>query len=349
MTIPTAAELTAILRNSGHLKNSEVTRIEIGERFPAAADEVCRLHLHYAQPVAASVPQRVICKQYGARWFTTQGLPELYFYQTLAPQMPQIPIVTFYGSKEETSEPSLIVLLEDLAVNYAVAQPPLTEQQLELVTDTLVSLHAAWWQHPLLNSPQLLVADESVCRMPQVLDPGAIKKHAEVAAIACERFQQAHALELIPMEQALLTKLSQQWGGLFAQRVEKGEAITLIHGDFHLLGNIFFAKDSATQPRLKIIDWAQCKRGLGAHDLMYMLLSVDSERRVERDLRLLKRYHRGLVESGITNYKWEQCLWDYQFSQLTNLFQSIFQDSLRWLRKTMSGIDAWQSGLLLNE
>ncbi|MFN8444933.1 MAG: phosphotransferase [Caldilineaceae bacterium] len=349
MTPVTATELTAILRENGHLQNAEVTQIEIGKRFSAAADEVCRLHLHYTQPVSESAPQTVICKRYGARWFITQGLPELYFYRTLAPRMPEIPIVTFYGSKEDANEPSLIVLLEDLAVKYAIAQLPLGQQRLELVTDTLVNLHATWWEAPSLNVPRLLMPDTSVCRMPQALDPDTVMANAKFAITATEHFQQAHAHELTSAENNLLTKLRWQWGTLFAQRVKSGGAITLIHGDFHLLGNVFFARDPAMQPPLKILDWAQSKRGLGVHDLMYMLLAVDSERRVDRDLTLIRRYHTGLLQRGITNYKWKQCLWDYQFSQLTNLFQAVFQDSLRWLRKTMDVIEAWQSASLLDD
>lgn len=183
--------------------------------------------------------------------------------------------------------------------------------------------------------------------MPQALGGDEIAAQAAVAAAATQRFLHNHAHELVSKEQKLLLALGQEWGARFTRRVAEGQGISLIHGDFHLLGNIFFAKEPTTQPPLKIIDWAQSKRALGVHDLMYLLLSVEAENRVERDLVLLRRYHAGLLAAGVTNYPWQQCLWDYQFSQLTNLFQSLLQDSLRWFRRTFAVIDAWQSERLL--
>lgn len=49
----------------------------------------------------------------------------------------------------------------------------------------------------------------------------------------------------------------------------------LLHGDFHLLGNIFIAKESTNVSPIKVIDWGQAKRGLGPHDLMFALLAVE--------------------------------------------------------------------------
>lgn len=349
MTLPTAQQLTDILRRNGHLQSGEVAIVEPGERFTAAADELCRLHLRYSPGGDVSAPPTLIYKRYGPQWYAMHGQPEANFYRHLATHMPHLPVVASYGLVDDPAEQTLFVLLEDLTVDYQAAHLPVSQAQLELVTDTLVRLHADWWQHPLLHSGHLLTPDASVCRMPQALGADGIAAHAAVAAAATQRFLHNHAHELLPNEQSLLLALGQEWGTRFAQRVADGMGITLIHGDFHLLGNIFFAKASTTQPPLKIIDWAQSKRALGVHDLMYMLLSVEAENRVERDLVLLRRYHTGLLEAGVTNYSWQQCLWDYQFSQLTNLFQSLLQDSLRWFRRTYEVIETWQSARLLEE
>lgn len=76
------------------------------------------------------------------------------------------------------------------------------------------------------------------------------------------------------------------------------------------------------------------KPGLGPHDLAYCLFAAPAENRVERDLALLRYYREGLLAAGIDGYGWELCHWDYRFSLLTNLFQSVFQRSAIWFHKT---------------
>lgn len=126
-------------------------------------------------------------------------------------------------------------------------------------------------------------------------------------------------------------------------------------GDFHLRGNIFLPKSQApaatsslSSSRPCIIDWGQCKRGLGACDLAYLLtLCVNEQDRIKRDTHLLKRYHQRLQAAGIMAVSFPQCLWDYRFSILTNVFTSLFQGSLRWFRKSMPIVKAWQCADLL--
>ncbi len=347
-----AEVVTAELKRRGFLQSGEVTQIESGKRFNAFADEVCRLHLQYSPTAEPSAPQTLICKSYGTQWFASHGKPELYFYEQIAPQMAAIPIVGCCGvignpeALAMTGEP-IHLLLEDLDTYYALAAPPISDHQLEIVTDLLVALHARWWQHPLLENAHFTTSDTTVCRMPQALGEAEVRRNVSEAQLATRQFLHRHQDELLPDEAELLLLLAQRWGDCFCMRIAGGRAITLMHGDFHLLGNIFFAKSPAIVPSIKIIDWAQSKRGIGAHDLMYMLLAADSGQRRERDRLLLRRYHAGLLAAGVADYSWQQCLWDYQFSQLTNLFQSVFQDSLRWFRKTFEAVKTWESEALI--
>ncbi|CAM3772777.1 hypothetical protein DEFR109230_11560 [Deinococcus frigens] len=178
--------------------------------------------------------------------------------------------------------------------------------------------------------------------MPQALDPAGLAAHAQGARQATASFLKNH--ELSAGERALL-RLMDRWPGVFQQRVGRGD-LTLIHGDLHLLGNVFQSADAL---ELRLIDWAQIKRGLGPHDLMYMLISADAPDRLERDAALIQRYRLGLVSAGVVGYALEQCLDDYRLSLLTNLFQSIFQDSLKWFRKTAALVELWRCAELLTE
>lgn len=76
--------------------------------------------------------------------------------------------------------------------------------------------------------------------------------------------------------------------------------IALIHGDFHLLGNVFYSGDHS---RIRAIDWADAKVGL--------------------------------------------LQFDYQFSLLTNLLQSVSQNSLKWFQKTFKVVQDWNADQLL--
>lgn len=340
----TANNLTAELQRQGYLRNGKVNHLAIGERFNSSEDEVYRLHLEYSSDAEPSALQSLICKQLAGRAADWQHPYECFFHETIAPQMPEVPIVKSYGCIRDSGK--IYLLLEDLAPNYALATT-IPEHQLERVTDLLVDLHAHWWQHPLLESQQFLKPDQSVCRMPQVLGEAEMLANFATAQNATTRFLHQFENELTAAEKEFLSLLAQKWIDLALERLSRNQPITLIHGDFHLLGNIFFARNSATQPAIKVIDWAQSKRGIGVHDLMYMLLAAESRDRVARDMTLIQRYHSGLAEAGISDYSLTQCLWDYQFSQLTNLFQSVFQESRRWFRKTFLVIEIWGSETLL--
>ncbi len=140
--------------------------------------------------------------------------------------------------------------------------------------------------------------------------------------------------------------MREHWPRLFAARVRSARMITLIHGDLHLLGNVFVGRDSQA-PR--IIDWADCKPGLGPHDVAYCLISAETPDRRRRDTALLERYHGRLSALGVRGYDWEQCLHDYRLALLTNLLQCVLQGILSWLRRTVAIIDVWQCDDLLTD
>jgi aminoglycoside phosphotransferase (APT) family kinase protein len=144
------------------------------------------------------------------------------------------------------------------------------------------------------------------------------------------RFLASCAADLTSPERALLDEVLASWEDRFSARAAGGR-LTLIHGDFHLLGNILFSADS---PRPRVIDWSELKPGLGPLDLAYCLSSTPAADRAARDEALLRRYWDGLRAAGVEHYDWDLCRWDYQFSLITNLLQSIFQNSLYWFRRT---------------
>lgn len=347
--VPTPDFLTEQLRRRGVLPVGEIVDVQIGRRFPACADELVRLHLTYSRDGGEHAPRTLICKVCGPAWYDLAGLPELHFYRDLAPRMAQVPVPALYGACDLPDSHICMLLLEDLAERYTAAELPIAPAWLEQLIDVLVQLHASWWHDPRLDAAEWWVPQGGVTRMAQALDTVGIGVHEAQGRAALERFLRQHQAPLTADERRLLALLASAWGVAFRARTASGKAITLIHGDLHLLGNVFLAKTPAIVPRLKIIDWGQVKRGLGSHDVMFALHSVDVSDRVARDTRLLRRYHAGLCRAGVTEYGWEQCLWDYRFSLLTNVYQALFQQSLHWFRKTVPVLDVWNCRQLLDD
>ena len=314
-----------------------VSRIVILERLYARdASDLLRLELHGE---LTFVPKRVILKRWRGPALQSSATAELRWQLELAPAMRPTVTVPPLAASADVGDGWL--LMRDLSHDHVHPSLPLQPQQLEAAVDLLVAVHAHWWQHPRLERADLLQAVNDVTRMPQALALDGIRHHAALAARALERFHAIHSTTFDASDWRLLERWLELWPGLFAERIQGGSRnVTLMHGDFHLLGNAFFAVRDPTS--LQVTDWAQHKRGIGVHDLAYMLLSASDDDRITRDQMLIKRYQTRLAQSGVENYDVKQCLWDYRFCLLTNLFQSVFQNSPRWLRRNLDVVRIWQ-------
>jgi aminoglycoside phosphotransferase (APT) family kinase protein len=304
-----------------------VARVEVVETFRGSTAEVARLRIAFSdgrQPLTAI-----------GKTATGQGLAavrrELRFFAQLAPLWAS-PAPAFLGSCEHDGGEGarLLLLTEDLeAAGYALPRDGVTPSQLHAVVDTLVSLHARFWEDLQVEILDPAHPTPSVTRAAQAWPADAVRAHAIAVRAAAERFLCDGALA--PAERALLGEVLEAWEPHILARAADGRALTLIHADFHLLGNLLFAGDDA---RPRVIDWSELKPGLGPHDLAYCLLAVPTGDRLGRDLAVLQRYWEGLQAAGVAGYGWELCWWDYRFSVLTNLFQAVFQHSLLWFRRT---------------
>jgi len=306
-----------------------VASVEVVETFPASSAEVARLRVGFSD---GHEPLTVIAKS-----ATGAGLAaarrEVRFFEQIAPLWTN-PAPRLLGAWEQGrgDDARLLLVTEDLgAAGYALSRGGVSPAQLQKIADTLVSLHARFWEDLQAEILDAAHPTASVTQAAQAWPAGVIAGHAIAVRDAATRFLETASAELIPAERALLTEVLEAWESRFQARAAGERSITLIHGDFHLLGNLFFA---ANEPRPRVIDWSELKPGLGPHDLAYCLISAPTEDRPARDLALLRRYWEGLRAAGIEGYGWELCQWDYRFSLITNLFQSVFQNSAMWFRKT---------------
>ncbi|WP_371402788.1 aminoglycoside phosphotransferase family protein [Kribbella sp. NBC_00662] len=291
--------------------------VRLLDSFAASAAEVARV----AVRTSCGSETTVIAKH-----ATGDGLAaarrEIRFYEQLAPRWDH-PAPRLLGATDDGD--AILLLTEDLnALGYHVVGAEVSEAQLHGAIDVLAALHREFW-----NDVPAVELEPSVTSTAQAWPPEVISRSAAAVRAEAKRFFDA-APELGDAERSILAEIVDGWESQFRLRVGDGRALTLIHGDFHFLGNVFF---TGTDPRPKVIDWSELKPGLGPHDLAYSLAVLPSADR----LGLLRRYWESLA---VDDYSWDLCEWDFRFSVISNLFQSIFQHSVRWYRVSLTAIES---------
>jgi hypothetical protein len=301
-----------------------VSEVEVLDIFAASAAEVARLRLQ----TPGGTSTTVIAK-HATGAGTAAARREIRFYERLAPRWDH-PAPRLLGATDQGAD--ILLLSEDLeASGYHVVGTGVSDAQLHGAIEVLAALHSQFW-----NDTPAYVVDElepSVTSTAQAWPREVITRSAAAVRTEAAQFF-ATATELEDTERSILEEIIDGWKTQFHLRVGDGRALTLIHGDFHFLGNVFF---QGTDARPKVIDWSELKPGLAPHDLAYSLSDVPSGERLTRDRALLRRYWEALEAE---DYSWDLCEWDFRFSVISNLFQSVFQRSVRWYRVSLAAIEA---------
>lgn len=314
MDVPTRLEsvtsewLTTILAANGVTDGSEVTSItaeRLGEK-EAFLGTLSRLRLSYSSP-QLTAPKSLVAK------FATSSIPgvntrEVGFYTQIATRH-DLPVPRcYYGGVDPESGFSLL-LLEDLShldrVDFLVGCTPL---QAAVAVAGLSKLHIAWWDDPAVDDfdPAFSLADLPFPAMWEQY-PGKIEA----------------LFPGFPLSKSLV-----QLGDLIADQTAEilnrleGSPATCIHRDIHV-DNLLF-EDMAGHPAAVIVDWQFVGRGKGASDVGYLLissLSTPDRRRSEK--RIAKSYHALVVDSGVSDYDFEDCWSDYRLSALAKLWMTV--------------------------
>jgi hypothetical protein len=315
------------------LATSAIDAVEVVQRFASTSAEVVRLVVRFAD---GRDDLSVIGKL-----ATGAGLPsarrELAFARDIAPLWDSRAAALLGACDDGVGDAArLLLLFEDLgAAGYAVAGTGVTEAQLRGAIGALGAMHARFWDAVPGALLEDVTAREAMTRSARVGPPALIASNADAARDAAARFVAGAGRDITDDERAVLEDILAAWPGQLTARVAAG-GVTLIHADFHFLGNIVFA---AGDPRPRILDWADVKPGLGPHDVAYCLTAVPAADRPARDRALLRRYWDGLCAHGVRTYSWALCRWDHRFSLITNALQSLHQGSLTWFRHSLAMIE----------
>jgi hypothetical protein len=335
------AFVEAALRARRQLPGGHVTGVSVLDRqVTGSGATVARLAIAYSAEAPAEVPRRVVAK-IAAGEAAGPARRELRFYRLAGPRLAPLPAPRLVGAAFGFDDDRLVLLFEDLEVlGYMPAKGPVSTEALDALTDLLADLHAPFWGGRWPQEMDFSEPQASSTRQSQAWPLAVIEANAATGRAAVTAFLESHEADLGPDDAARLQRLAGAWPGLIAARSALGH-VTLIHGDFHLVGNVFLK--AGAPPRA--VDWSEAKPGLGPHDLAYALISQATPDRASRDDTLVARYHARLLAAGVQAYPLDQALWDYRLALLTNLFQAARQSNLTWMRKTLSAaahLGAWR-------
>jgi thiamine kinase-like enzyme len=329
----TAAWLSAALAPALGEKFSTESFIESFTVTPLVEDkgfygQVVRVRLTYTGETTGAPPSLVAkfsAKTPEMRKRATDAYAkEIGFYQHLARTTPLPTPFCYYAGINRTTGDH-ILLLQDLAPARPGSRVAgCTAAQARIAITQIAKLHLRWWAHT--RDPALdWLADAD-----GTLDVAAEADHM------CQQYDQwwPHFYQqaqphlpaaLIPFSQSLGSQRAAIRKHLFGSSPR-----TLIHRDYQL-DNLFFGASHApiaanpggdtkensesnkNEEGFAIVDWQFLSRGRGVWDVAYFLsesLVIEERRRIEMEL--LTLYHRTLLDQGIRQYSFEQCLYDYR-------------------------------------
>jgi hypothetical protein len=309
----TPAYLTEALRRGGHLSNGEVLSVDASPLGAGVGfvGQLARLKLLY-EGDRGELPCTMIAK-FPIEDPMARYIAQMYgFYRTEAECYRQastvglgVPTPDIYFSEVSDDDTGTLILMEDLGdarMADQVSGADLADAQ--AVMDVAAELHAGWWEsdrlaeltwlRPLNNPAYMAVGDQYAASWP----------------IFAEMFASAPAAAL-DVGGRIGAQLPSSYNWLMANR-----PTTLAHTDFRL-DNFFFGRPGAP---VTVIDWQLTVRSVGAFDVGYFIVqSLTTEMRREHGEGLLRRWHQGLVDRGISNYSWDDALADFHDSVMLQM------------------------------
>jgi hypothetical protein len=234
---------------------------------------------------------------------------EVRFYEQLAARIPLRTPRCYFSAINLASGASLL-LLEDLApARNGSWIAGCSVEEAELAVRSIAPFHAAWWQKPELEQKSWLA----------LRGPVGLEQVAMIFHHTWEPFLGKLGTGVTPEIRQMGEWLRQHVVRL-NEYVYQEPPCTLIHNDYHA-DNLFFAGASAALS-LVVIDWQVTTRGRGVYDVAYFLGgNLDATDRRNHELRLLQAYHTLLMENGVADYPFDQCLNDYRLAMLQRIYR----------------------------
>ena len=316
LTIPTSLDditpewLTAALADGGIPRGANITGYA-AETIAAGAgfmSRLFRLRLDY-DVAGPDLPGAIIVK---LPWsdpdlravyarFGQHGR-EVRFYRELAAN-PHLPAPRCHHSGIDPITGDTVLLLEDMSgarQGDSVAGCGFDDARLAIVQ--LARFQASWWDSPALAALEWMPSKAAEAALYQEIHPGAWRSLVEKAGAGMPRGLRQLGNRLGPDVPRIKAELT-------------ASPRTVVHGDYRP-DNCFFSAD-AGQHRPVVIDWEFCVRGRGICDVAtFITETFPAQQRREAEMELVRTYHAVLLDSGVSDYSFQECWHDYRLAML---------------------------------
>lgn len=293
-------------------------KIDSIDRAPMGAvqgftGQVVRVEIRYAG-AAGDAPTSIVAKLHSAdpkrrALFSRLGYSarEHRFYRDLAPRG-AMRVPRCHYSDLDPASGEAVLLLEDLGGWTCLGGEPDygTPEDAELVFTELARFQAAFWhdtkREDLAWLPSFaLGADKTQETYRAGLWPSFVAKMQS---------GMPGLLDAAPAAKELGSRLGDRIADVKKQLA--AAPLTLVHLDCRP-DNLFVSRGEAG-PRLALIDWENAALGRGPIDLAYFISGLPTELRRASEGHLLRRYHATLVDNGVRDYSFDECMRDYRLS-----------------------------------
>jgi hypothetical protein len=284
-----------------------------------------------------SAPARLLLKcSIPEAWAQRAGAREVAFYELVATLPDHPPVVAHcYDCAYDPASGNSHLLLHDLSATHVVAlerddqlkpgENLPSAIRLAQAIDALARFHAYWWQHPLLGTG--IAAIGAWC---------SDEEHYAAETVRRQRAWDdllAHESDWLPTQyvalyEQILSNLMPLWHRHTEPKIAQRTNFTLTHGDAYL-ANMLCPKPGVAGNGV-IIDWQSPEAYRGASDLVTICATfwTRAQRAEEdRELNVLRHYHRTLQAHGVRDYHWEDLVLDYQIALIEWLLVPL-QDRL---------------------
>jgi len=323
--------LTAIFRANQVLNDSEsIAKIRKVQSEETADSFTAILALQYKDfRTQRHAPDKIFIKLVKPKT-ADKGKKEITFYNDIAAPvikqfgLDKLRIPRCYDAFYDDITGQSHLILEDISSAFRVNRQngPQTVRHAEQIVQSLAHLHAYWWQHDRLGLlsplPDELLLDRQLGQYQQ--------KYEEMMQFSSGQINLA--------QREILKQIVAAFPTTRRRRLLEGKGLTITHQQLHP-GNLMYSHRNVI-----LIDWQGWQVRTGTDDLAYMMACYWPEAtRAAQEKRLLQIYYNTLLESGVTDYTWEMCWYDYRASVaacITRILSGWSRD------KMMSGY--WKPG-----
>lgn len=306
-----------ILRKNKSLEQIEVKGIEKEDK-DAYTSKICFIRVKYSDVSPKHAPKKLVLKMLRKEFgFPLLGKREVKFYNSIIDYEGILPIIKCYDAQFDEQTECSHLLLQDISDTHFELDYPLPPSYVNSVkfVEALVKLHSHWWEKERLHE---FMRESFWDFWGEDFD---FKKKIKDLQDVIEKFLDFMGDRLSDQRRTILRD-SIEYAIKYRWKCSRtNKHLTLCLRDSHA-SNAFYPKDKTGNVLLG--DWQNIFVFRGVSDLShFMVVHWFPEQRKRFETKLLRKYYEKLIESGITNYPWEECYDDYRASIILHLYVLI--------------------------